>query len=53
MIGIRKGSKYLIFFVVSFVALPPFAIVAYIPAFGNIGVFFSVCVNKVAVCVST
>ncbi|WP_257279680.1 hypothetical protein [Francisella orientalis] len=36
MYKIRKGSKYLVFFVVIFVALPPFAIDAYIPAFGNI-----------------
>ncbi|OIN84305.1 multidrug effflux MFS transporter [Francisella sp. TX07-6608] len=53
MIGIRKGSKYLIFFVVIFVALPPFAIDAYIPAFGNIADFFNVNVNKVAITVST
>ncbi|QUE30565.1 multidrug effflux MFS transporter [Francisella philomiragia] len=53
MFQIRKGSKYLVFFVVIFVALPPFAIDAYIPAFGNIGSFFNVDVNKLAITIST
>ncbi|AEE26409.1 multidrug effflux MFS transporter [Francisella hispaniensis] len=53
MYEIRKGSKYLIFFVVIFVALPPFAIDTYIPAFGNIANFFSVNLNKVSISVST
>lgn len=53
MFEIRKGSKYLIFFVVIFVALPSFAIDTYIPAFYNIANFFSVNVNKVAISVST
>lgn len=53
MFEIRKGSKYFIFFVIIFVALPPFAIDTYIPAFGNIANFFSVNVNKVAISVST
>lgn len=53
MFQIRKGSKYLIFFVVIFVALPPFAIDAYILAFGNIGNFFNIDVNKLAITIST
>lgn len=53
MFQIRKGSKYLVFFVVIFVALPPFAIDAYIPAFGNIGSFFNIDVNKLAITIST
>ncbi|AJC49038.1 multidrug effflux MFS transporter [Allofrancisella guangzhouensis] len=50
---IRKGSKYLIFFVVIFVALPPFAIDTYIPAFGNISDFLNVDVSKMTITVST
>lgn len=53
MLEIRKGSKYFIFFIVIFVALPPFAIDTYIPAFGNIGHFFNIDVNKIAITVST
>ena len=53
MFQIRKGSKYLVFFVVIFVALPPFAIDTYIPAFGNVADFFHVNVNSIAVTIST
>ncbi|AIT08835.1 major facilitator transporter [Candidatus Francisella endociliophora] len=53
MYQIRKGNKYLVFFIVIFVALPPFAIDTYIPAFGNISDFFNIDVNKVAITVST
>ncbi|AXA33735.1 multidrug effflux MFS transporter [Francisella adeliensis] len=50
---IRKGSKYLIFYVVLFVALPPFAIDAYIPAFSNLSNYFHVNQNQIAMTVST
>ncbi|QIV95948.1 Bcr/CflA subfamily drug resistance transporter [Allofrancisella inopinata] len=50
---LRKGSKYLIFFIVIFVALPPFAIDTYIPAFGNISDFFNIDVSKMTITVST
>lgn len=53
MFQIRKGSKYLVFFVVIFVALPPFAIDTYIPAFGNIGDFFQVDVSILSITMST
>ena len=53
MFQIRKGSKYLVFFVVIFVALPPFAIDTYIPAFGNISDFFQVDVSILSITVST
>jgi DHA1 family bicyclomycin/chloramphenicol resistance-like MFS transporter len=50
---IRKGSKYLIFYVVLFVALPPFAIDAYIPAFSNLSNYFHVNQNQITMTVST
>ena len=53
MFQIRKGSKNLVFFVVIFVALPPFAIDAYIPAFGNIASSFNVPVSDMAITIST
>ncbi len=53
MFKIRKGSKYLVFFVVIFVALPPFAIDTYIPAFGNIANDFNVNVNIMTITIST
>ena len=53
MFKIRKGSKYLVFFVVLFVALPPFAIDTYIPAFGNIANSFNVPVSSIAITIST
>ncbi|BCD90787.1 Bcr/CflA family drug resistance efflux transporter [Francisella halioticida] len=53
MFQIRKGSKYLVFFVVIFVALPPFAIDTYIPAFGKISDFFQVDVSILSITVST
>ena len=53
MLQIRKGSKYLVFFVVIFVAPPPFAIDTYIPAFGNISDFFQVDVSILSITVST
>ena len=53
MFKIRKGSKYLVFFVVIFVALPPFAIDTYIPAFGNIANSLRVPVSAMAITIST
>jgi MFS transporter, DHA1 family, multidrug resistance protein len=53
MFQIRKGSKYLVFFVVIFVALPPFAIDTYIPAFGNIANDLNVNVNLMPITIST
>ena len=53
MLKIRKGSKNLVFFVVIFVALPPFAIDTYIPAFGNIASSFDVSISAIAVTIST
>lgn len=53
MFQIRKGSKYLVFLVVIFTALPPFAIDAYIPAFGNISNFFQVNVSILSITIST
>ncbi|MFT4693746.1 MAG: DHA1 family bicyclomycin/chloramphenicol resistance-like MFS transporter [Francisella sp.] len=53
MFKIRKGSKNLVFFVVLFVALPPFAIDTYIPAFGNIANSFNVPVSSIAITIST
>ncbi len=53
MFQIRKGSKYLVFFVVIFVALPPFAIDTYIPAFGNIANSFNINLNSIPITIST
>lgn len=53
MFQLRKGSKYLVFFVVIFVALPPFAIDTYIPAFGSISNFFQVNVSILSITIST
>jgi DHA1 family bicyclomycin/chloramphenicol resistance-like MFS transporter len=53
MFEIRKGSRYLVFFVVIFVALPPFAIDTYIPAFGNIANSLRVPVSAMAITIST
>ena len=53
MFEIRKGSRYLVFFVVIFVALPPFAIDTYIPAFGNMANSLRVPVSAMAITIST
>ncbi|WP_150468300.1 Bcr/CflA family efflux MFS transporter [Francisella sp. SYW-9] len=53
MYQLRKGSKYLVFFVVIFVALPPFAIDTYIPAFGSISSFFQIDVSILSITIST
>ena len=52
MTQIRKGSKYLVFFVVLFTALPPFAIDAYIPAFGNISKDLNVDPSQLTITIS-
>ena len=53
MFKVRKGSKNLVFFVVIFVALPPFAIDTYITAFGNIATAFNVPISAMAITIST
>ena len=52
MMQIRKGSKYLVLFVVLFTALPPFAIDAYIPAFGNIAKDLNVDPSQMTITIS-
>ena len=50
---IRKGSLTLVFIVTIFAALPPFAIDTYMPAFNEIGAYFSVSNYELTKSIST